>query len=67
MTVEEIKSSDKTYLTAGDICRILRSDEHTIREVARTSPDKLGFKVTVINRRVLIPRIPFLQFIGELK
>lgn len=65
MTLEEIRASDKTFLTPADVAPVLGCDPHSIRLQAREFPEQLGFAVTVIGRRTLIPRKSFLRFMGE--
>lgn len=64
MTLDEIKSSDKTVLTANDVAPVLRCDPQCIRIMARENPLLLGFPVTVTGRRTKIPRLPFLRYMG---
>ena len=35
----------------------------TLRDQARRDPSALGFPVSIIGRRVIIPREPFIQWI----
>ncbi len=65
MTLEEIKTSDKPFLLATDIAGILGCNPHFIRLAARERPELLGFPTSILGRRVMIPRKPFLTFIGE--
>lgn len=65
MTVAEMKSSRKPFLTPADVAEILECNPHSIRVAAKENPDTLGFPVTVLSSRVRIPRIPFLRYIGE--
>ena len=65
MTMAEIRASDKDMLIPTDINKILGCDAHTIRIQARDFPESLGFPVTVIGNRTLIPRKAFLRFMGE--
>ena len=65
MTMAEIKASDKEMLIPTDVCKILGCDAHSIRIQARELPGSLGFSVTVIGNRTLIPRKAFLRFMGE--
>lgn len=65
MTLAEIKASDKDMLIPTDINKILGCDAHHIRLQAREFPGTLGFPVTVIGNRTLIPRKAFLRFMGE--
>lgn len=64
MTVEEIRRSDKPFLTPGDIAPVLRSDPQTIRVTARTAPERMGFPFVFTGNRMKIPRVPFLRFLG---
>ena len=63
MTLEDIKSMDKLFLTAAEIAPLLGCDPHYIRVAARTKPDLLGFPVAVYGSRTKIPRLPFINFI----
>lgn len=65
MTLEEIKTSEKPFLLATDVAPILGCNPHFIRCAAREKPEALGFPTSILGRRVLIPRKPFLAFIGE--
>lgn len=65
MTIQELKESDKVYVNSKDIAPIINADPAWIRFQAHENPAKLGFNVIVTNRRVKIPRKPFLRFIGE--
>ena len=66
MTVEEIRLSDKPFLTPADVAPVLRSDPHTIRCTARQKPHLLGFPFTFTGNRMKIPRIAFLRWLGEI-
>lgn len=65
MTMAEIRASDKDMLIPTDINKILGCDAHSIRLQARECPECLGFPVVVLGNRTLIPRKPFLAFLGE--
>lgn len=65
MTINEIKQSSKVMLLPADIAPVLGCDPQSIRVAAQTKPQLLGFPVCVLGRRVSIPRVPFLKFIGE--
>ena len=62
MTLEEIKGSDKPVLTPAEIAPVLGVNPHSIR---LADPADLGFPVTKVGNRTLIPRKPFLAFMGE--
>lgn len=59
-----IKNSDSFMILASDIAPVIGADAQCIRSQAQSDPKSLGFPVSVIGSRVLIPRIPFLNFIG---
>lgn len=65
MTLEEIKASNAVFLLATDVAPILGCNPHFVRKAAHEAPELLGFDVSVLGSRVLIPRKPFLEFIGE--
>lgn len=67
MTLEEIKRSDKAFLTAADVAEVLRSDAQGIRYMAQHDPEALGFPVVRIRTRTKIPRVPFLRYLGEVE
>ena len=64
MTIEQIKSSTKLFLTPTEVAAVLESDPHTVRCTARQRPELLGFPFTFSGNRMKIPRIPFLRFLG---
>lgn len=65
MTLQEIKNSEKNMLLPSEVAPILGCNAHSIRVQARQYPELLGFPVVVIGNRTLIPRKPFLRFMGE--
>lgn len=65
MRLEEIKKSDKVFLTPKDIAEVLESDPQTVRETAVQKPELLGFKYCFLGNRMKIPRKPFLEWLGE--
>lgn len=64
-TIDDIRNSDKMFLSPDDICGILGSNPQTIRVTARQRPDLIGFPFTFMGNRMKIPRIPFLRFIDS--
>lgn len=52
------------FLSIADVALVLQSDAQCLRSQARSHPELLGFPVTVIGRRVKVPRIPFLEYFG---
>lgn len=65
MTLAEIKASDKVMLLPKDVAPVLGCDPHSIRIQAHEYPESLGFPVVLLGNRTLIPRKPFLKFLGE--
>lgn len=63
MTLEEIKSSDKLFLTPQDISEVLKCDPQLLRWTAKNAPLRLGFPVTVVGNRTRIPRLQFLAYL----
>lgn len=64
MTLQDIIASDCVYLTPSDIAPILGCDPQSIRTQAHKDPQVLGYPVIIIGRRIRIPRIPFLHYLG---
>jgi hypothetical protein len=65
MNLQDIKHSTAVFLTAKDISDIMRVDPQSIRNQAKKAPAALGFPISFVGNQLKIPRIPFLQFIGE--
>lgn len=51
-------------ISLEDAGRLLGVNPQSIREQAHNDPKKLGFPVSVIGTRVLIPKEPFFKFLG---
>lgn len=64
MTLNEIASIDRDFITPAEAAGPLKCDPHYIRVAARECPDLLGFPVIVIRSRIKIPRIPYLRAMG---
>lgn len=62
MTLEEIRKSDKDFLTPEDVRGVLGCMPYTINVQAKEDPKKLGFPVCVMGTRVRIPRKGFLHW-----
>ena len=62
--LDVIKNDDRIFVTVADIAPILKADPLYLREPARQAPEALGFPVSVVGRRVKLPRVPFLRFCG---
>lgn len=67
MTLDEIRASDKDMLVPNDIAGVLGVNPQSIRTQAQHDPYSLGFNVTVVGTRTLIPREPFIQFMTNWK
>lgn len=63
MTIEQIRASDKVMLVPADIHEILGCEQYKINVMAHECPEKLGFAVNVMGRRVRIPRLAFLHWL----
>lgn len=59
---EQIKNSTDVYLLPEVVAKALNIIPQGLRNQARADPKMLGFPVTVIGSRILIPRKPFIAF-----
>lgn len=64
MTLDEIRTSDKTVLTPADVADVLRADPQDVRVAAKQHPERLGFNVIIIGSRIKIPKYSFLKSLG---
>ena len=55
---------NELLISTEDVARLLGVNPQSIRAQAHKDPKKLGFPVSVIGTRVLIPKEPFYRFIG---
>lgn len=62
MTIQEIKATDKAFLTCADIAPAIGSDPHALRLEARKPNSRLGFPVMLIGTRVKIPTEGFVAW-----
>ena len=62
MTLDELRTSDSPVLIPKDIAPLLGCDPYAITRQAKECPEKLGFPVCVVGRRVKIPRAAFLKW-----
>lgn len=58
-----IEKESKAFYTPDEVARIIGCAPQMLRIQARMAPEKLGFPVCVMGRRVRIPKIPFNNFI----
>ena len=63
MNIGQIRQSDTAFLSPNDVAEVLGCGPQNLRDQARNRPDLLGFPVTVIGNRTLIPRKPFIAFV----
>ena len=64
MNIADILTSTTPMLRPADVAPIIGCDPQWVRDTARSNPEALGFPILVVGRRVKIPRIPFLRFMG---
>lgn len=67
MTLKDVANMDKAYLTPAEAAEILQCDPHAIRVAAKKAPEQLRFPTILIGNRVKIPRLPFVEFMTELR
>ena len=66
MTLEEIRSYEREFLTPAQVAPVLGCDPQDIRVTARRHPEQLGFNVALVGTRVKIPRLGFIRWMeGE--
>ena len=59
-TIDEIKATDKAFLTCAEIAPVIGSDAHALRIEAKKKDSRLGFPVLIIGSRVKIPVAGFI-------
>lgn len=64
-TLAELEALSGEVLTCQQIAPILGANPATIHGQAVDRPEKLGFPVIVMGRRVKIPKQPFVRFLRE--
>lgn len=67
MTLEEMKTYDKEYLTPEQVASVTGQDPQAIRIAARENPDWLRYPTYLSGRTghtTRIPRLAFLKFMG---
>lgn len=62
MTLKQIQRLDREFLTVAEVAEFMRVAPQGIRTQARVNPAALGFPVSMIGVRVLIPRMGFIKF-----
>ncbi len=65
MTRKELVALEGDMLRPEDVAKYLHIAPQVLREQARRDPSKLGFRVIVCGQHTLIPKWPFLEYVGE--
>lgn len=63
LTLEEIKDSEKDFLTVEEISGFLHHNPQHVRHQIKVDKDSLGFPIIIVNHRIKIPRQAFIRFI----
>ncbi len=61
--LEAIKAKDDLMITPAEAAPVLGVDAQSIRLQAEADPRMLGFRVSRIGGRTLIPRLPFINWV----
>lgn len=64
ISMQAVLNSTDITINAQQAAPFIGADPAYIRYQARECPEKLGFPVIVYGKRVKIPRIPFLRYLG---
>lgn len=64
MTLKEVGAMRQEMLTPQIVAAVIGCNPQLLRIQARECPQALGFPTVVVGKRVKIPRVPFLQFMG---
>lgn len=64
MTLKEVEAMETEILTPDIVARVIGCNPQVIRIQARECPQALGFPTMIVGKRVKIPKLPFLQFMG---
>lgn len=63
MTLKELMTSDKAYITPAEAASLMECDPNWIRQCAAKKPEFLPFRVMRCGNRTKIPRIAFINFL----
>lgn len=63
MTWQELKESDKLFVTADDVSEVLNCDPQTLRLAVRERKDLVGFPCSMIGKTLRIPRQAFIKWV----
>ena len=67
MTLNDLKDIEKDFLTCKEVSEILHVNQSRLHTIAVSAPDKLGFPVSCVGNRVIIPRIGFIKWMEGVK
>lgn len=63
MTWEELKESDKLFVTADDVSEVLHCDPQTLRLAVKETKELVGFRCSLIGKTLRIPRLAFIRWV----
>ena len=61
--LEAIKAMDDVMITPAEAAPVLGVDPNSLRMQVKEDPSMLGFNVTRVGGRTLIPRLPFIRWV----
>ncbi len=62
-TLEEIMNSTEYFLNAVTVGHILRVSPQSLRECAKNHPELIGLPFSFIGTKMIIPRLPFINWV----
>lgn len=65
--LNKLKQMKEDFISAADVAPLLGVHPQSIRSQAQSDSSKLGFPVSVIGRRVRIPRAAFINWLEGAK
>lgn len=65
MTLKDVISMDKDFLTPAEVASVLNCAPQLIRSQANNNPALLGFHFCKIGNRIKIPREAFIRWMQE--
>jgi len=63
-SIQDLLQSNNSTITADMAASILKCSPQFLRITIRNNPEKLGFPTYCSGNHVLIPRIPFIRWLG---
>ena len=58
-TIEELRKTDKEFLTAGEVAEVMGMDRKTVYKYAESLP----FRTVKMGRKLLIPKRAFIEYV----